>query len=409
MRRGSNLPAVGTYNQTLVLDLIRRSADGISRIELAARTGLSAQTLSNVARRLVAEGWVREGTPVVSGPGKPRTPLQLDPAARCAVGIHLDPAVETVVVVDLLGQVVAQTERTPRPDATREQILGDLVDTVESLLAEGGRSRASVLGIGVAAPGPLDAEAGVLFEPPLLPPVWHDLALGSLLHAATGLPTTVEKDVVAAMVGELWRDAAQELQDSIFVYYGAGVGAGLAVDGTPIRGRTGNAGDVAHLVVEPGGPACGCGQHGCLGAAIAPERLLIDAGVIDGGEPVAASALREHVRDLATRAQGGDDRAVAAVRRAGASLARAVVQINNLLDADVVVVGGPLWTLLSATAGPALVEAVASSTETATVRGIRVLESGLATDAAAVGAACLVLDTAMTPRPTDLMIAGTTH
>lgn len=60
MRRGSNLPAVGTYDQTLVLDLIRRSPDGISRIELAARTGLSAQTLSNVARRLVAEGWVRE-------------------------------------------------------------------------------------------------------------------------------------------------------------------------------------------------------------------------------------------------------------------------------------------------------------------------------------------------------------
>nr|WP_307225015.1 ROK family protein [Microbacterium arborescens] len=312
------------------------------------------------------------------------------------------------MVVDLLGQVVAQTERTPRPDATREQILDDLVGTVESLLAEGGRSRSSVLGIGVAAPGPLDAEAGVLFEPPLLPPVWHDLALGALLHEATGLPTTVEKDVVAAMVGELWRDAAQDLQDSIFVYYGAGVGAGLAVDGTPIRGRTGNAGDVAHLVVEPGGPACGCGQHGCLGAAIAPERLLVDAGVIDGGEPVAASALREHVRDLASRAQSGNDRAMTAVRRAGASLARAVVQINNLLDADVVVVGGPLWTLLSATAGPALVEAVASSTETATVRGIRVLESDLVTDAAAVGAACLVLDAAMTPRPTDLMIAGTT-
>lgn len=406
MRRGSNLPAVGTYNQTLVLDLIRRSPDGISRIELAERTGLSAQTLSNVARRLVAEGWVREGTPVASGPGKPRTPLRLDPTARCAVGIHLDPAVDTIVVVDLLGDVVGHIEREPRQSGSPSEIVADLADAVEALLAEAGRTRASVLGIGVAAPGPLDAEQGVLYEPPLLPAAWHGLALGRLLHEATGLATTVEKDVVAAMVGELWRDTAQELQDSIVVYYGAGVGAGLAVDGTPIRGRTGNAGDVAHLVVEPGGPPCGCGQHGCLGVAISPERLLVDGGITAPGAPVAAPSLRAHLRELAARAVSDDGRARAAVEHAGANLARAVVQINNLLDADVVVVGGPLWALLAPTAGPALARAVAASTETATVRGIRVLGSRLATDAAAVGAACLVLDAAMTARPADLMIAN---
>jgi len=207
-------------------------------------------------------------------------------------------------------------------------------------------------------------------------------------------------------VGELWRDTAQELQDSIVVYYGAGVGAGLAVDGTPIRGRTGNAGDVAHLVVEPGGPPCGCGQHGCLGVAISPERLLVDGGIIAPGAPVAAPSLRAHLRELAARAVADDGRARAAVEHAGANLARAVVQINNLLDADVVVVGGPLWALLAPAAGPALARAVAASTETATVRGIRVLGSRLATDAAAVGAACLVLDAAMTARPTDLMIAN---
>lgn len=406
MRRGSNLPAVGTYNQTLVLDLIRRAPEGVSRIELAARTGLSAQTLSNVARRLVAEGWVREGVPVASGPGKPRTPLQLDPSVRCAVGIHLDPAVDTFVVVDLRGDVVAHVERIPRQAGTPEELVAGLAETVDGLLDRAGRDRASVLGVGVAAPGPLDSDLGALFEPPLLPPAWHGMPLAALMKTAIGLPTTVEKDVVAAMVGELWRDAAQELQDSIFVYYGAGVGVGLAVDGTPIRGRTGNAGDVAHLVVEPGGPACACGQHGCLGVAIAPERLLADAGVIAPDRQIAAPMLREHLRDLAARAASGDERAQAAVERAGASLARAVVQVNNLLDADVVVVGGPLWSLLSPTAGPALVRAVTASTETATVGGIRVLESRLDADAAAVGAACLVLDAAMTARPTDLMIAS---
>jgi predicted NBD/HSP70 family sugar kinase len=406
MRRGSNLPAVGTYNQTLVLDLIRRAPEGVSRTELAERTGLSAQTLSNVARRLVAEGWVREGTPVVSGPGKPRVPLLLEPEARCAVGVHLDPAVDTFVVVDLLGDVIAREERTPRAGGTADEAVAELADGVEEILRRAGRTRESVLGVGVAAPGPLDVERGMLLEPPLLPDAWHDLALGPRLRAATGLATTVEKDVVAAMIGELWCDAAQELQDSFFVYYGAGVGAGLAVDGSPIRGRTGNAGDVAHLVVEPGGPICPCGQHGCLGVSIAPERLLVDGGVLTAGESVPAPALRALVDELARRATADDAAAVRAVEHAGASLARAVVQINNLLDADVVVVGGPLWSLLSPAAAPALARSVAESTETATVRGIRVLESRLTTDAAAIGAACLVLDAAMTARPADLMISG---
>ena len=406
MRRGSNLPAVGTYNQTLVLDLIRRAPEGISRTELAERTGLSAQTLSNVARRLVGEGWIVEGTPVAAGPGKPRTPLQLRPAARCAVGIHLDPAVDTFVVVDLTGAVIAHSERTPPQMGTATDLVADLADAVEELLTAAGVPRERVLGIGVAAPGPFDAERGALFEPPLLAPAWHHAPLREHLFAATGLPTTVEKDVVAAMVGELWMDADQELDDAIFVYYGAGVGMGLAMGGTPLRGRTGNAGDVAHLGVERDGPLCECGQRGCLGAAIAPERLLVDGGVLRAGAAPTAPELRAHVDVLTRRARGGDARAVAAVERVGENLARAVVQINNLLDADVVVVGGPLWSRLAEAARPVLERAVAASRATATVSGIRLLDSALGTDVAAVGAACLVLDSALTARPADLMISS---
>lgn len=406
MRRGSNLPAVGTYNQTLVLDLIRRAPEGISRIELAARTGLSAQTLSNVARRLVNEGWIVEGTPIAAGPGKPRTPLRLDPAARCAVGIHLDPAVDTFVAVDLTGAVIAHAEHTPRQTGTADDLVADLTRAVEELLAAARLPRDRVLGIGVAAPGPLDSARGVLFEPPLLVPAWRHVHLRERLQEATGLAVTVEKDVVAAMVGELWTDANQELDDAIFVYYGAGVGVGLAMDGTPLRGRTGNAGDVAHLVVELDGPSCACGQRGCLGAAIAPERLLVDGGVLAPGASPTAPELRAHLATLTQRAMHGDPAAVAAVERAGENLARAVVQVNNLLDADVVVVGGPLWSLLAAAGRPVLQSAVAASRATATVRGIRLLESSLGTDVAAVGAACLVLDSALTARPTDLMIAS---
>src|SRR3954468_8799970 len=89
MPRGTNLPALGGYNQTLILDLVRRSREGISRVELAEQTGLSAQTISNVSRRLLDDGLIREGGKQIAGPGKPRTILHLEPTARYAVGVHL--------------------------------------------------------------------------------------------------------------------------------------------------------------------------------------------------------------------------------------------------------------------------------------------------------------------------------
>lgn len=403
-RRGSNLPAVGTYNQTLVLDLIRRAPDGLSRVELARRTGLSAQTLSNVTRRLTDEGLISEAGKVISGPGKPRTLLTLNPSARFAVGVHLDPAVDTYVVVDMAGSVVLHAEYTPRsgdPDA----MIAAVAETALDLVDQAGVPLERVLGIGVAAPGPLDAEAGHLLDPPLLP-AWHHIKVRDLLAEASGLPVTLEKDVTAAMVGELWFDHAEELADSMFVYYGAGVGVGLAVGGTPVRGRTGNAGNVAHLIVDPDGPPCPCGLRGCLGPSIEPRRLLEAAGLWPAGPDTGAvgpdtRAALEGLRQLAA-----DDASSAreVLARTADHLARAVIEVNNLLDLDIVVVGGPVWARLSRALEPQLRDRLRANAALTTTRPIEVRQSRLGTDVAAVGAACLMLDRSFTARPADLLI-----
>jgi predicted NBD/HSP70 family sugar kinase len=405
MRRGSNLPAVGTYNQTLVLDLIRRSPAGVSRSELAERTGLSAQTLSNVARKLVDEGMIVEGAPIIAGKGKPRTPLQLNPQARYALGIHLDPAVDTYVLADMNGAVIDHAEHAPDPAKEASRLLPDLAERANALLDRAGIHRDRVLGIGVAAPGPIDLDRGMLLQPPLLPS-WHHVPLRDELQRATGLPVMVEKDVVAAMVGELWVDTDQRLTEAIFFYFGAGVGVGLAVDATPVRGRTGNAGDVAHIVVEPDGPPCQCGQRGCLGVAVAPERLVADAGGDAGGDPQERppSESRDILGRLARAATEGDATAAAVFAQTGMSLARALVALNNLLDADVVVIGGPIWNRIAPAVEPALRRALATTLESTTTRPISLYGTRLSTDVAALGAACLVLDGAFTARPAGLMI-----
>ena len=158
-RRGANLPSIGGFNRTVVLDAVRRSPEGLSRVELAGRSGLSAQTVSNVTRFLIEAGMIVESGTVVSGRGKPRTILRLEAGRRYAVGVHVDPAIVTYVLLDLAGTVVAQsTTSTPTADDPAE-VVRTIADAVDALVVGAEVDVDTVLGVGIASPGPIDAEA----------------------------------------------------------------------------------------------------------------------------------------------------------------------------------------------------------------------------------------------------------
>ncbi|WP_374947357.1 ROK family protein [Agreia sp.] len=407
MHRGTNLPAVGGYNQALILDVIRRSGEGASRVELAEKTGLSAQTLSNVSRRLLDEGLIREGGKTVSGPGKPRTILRLEPEARFAVGVHLDPTVITYVVLDLEGHVVAHS-RTRTPVGTKpEETIRRLTASVTAIVETSGVDATRILGIGIAAPGPLDAEGGQVFNPPRMTE-WHNVPLGASLSASTGLPVFVEKDVTAAVAAERWMGALGDLENSLFFYYGTGLGAGLVVDGTVVRGASSNSGDIGHLIVDPDGPLCRCGKRGCLGDSVAPVSLVIEA--IEAGLVTAPTGPLDSVTvdNGFTRLLGltdeGNDRAAVIVGRAARRIARGVLAIVSILDVDRVVFGGPFWDRASRAFLDIVPGAVSDDPALMMTHPIRFEESKLGADVAAIGAGCLVLDRVLSPKPTDLLI-----
>lgn len=402
MKRGSNLPAVGVYNQALVFDLIRRSEEGLSRSELAEKTGLATQTLSNVTRRLANEGLIHEVGKVISGPGKPRVLLALRPHSRFAVGVHLDPAVDTIVVVNAAGDVVARVEQAPGgADAEPDRLVGRIAHSITELIDSVDLRGGHVLGIGVAAPGPFDREAGRLLNPPLLP-AWHNVGVREEIERASGLPTLLEKDVIATVVGENWFDADQELADAMFLYYGAGLGLGLSVSGAPVHGRTGNAGNIAHIVVDPAGPLCECGSYGCIGVIMEPRRLLAEARGSDAGAAADATRQLELLSNLAAE---GDEQVIRVLEQAATHLATALVEVNNLLDLGIVVLGGPAWSRLGGTLFPVLERAVRTTAVSTSTQTVELRQSQLGADSAAVGAGCLVLDEAFTARTSRLMIA----
>ncbi|MFF1375865.1 ROK family protein [Streptomyces sp. NPDC058308] len=282
---GVNLSALRGHNAALVLDLLRAAGEaGISRLELAERTGLTPQAVSKITARLRAEGLAAEAGRRASTGGKPRTVLRLVPAAGHAVGLHLDRDELTAVLVDLTGTVVAERRAPLAFGAGAWAVVEVAAGEVRELL-EGGEGRGRpVSGVGVALPGPLDHAEGVLHRVTGFPE-WDGFALRDALGARLGLPVAVDKDTNAAALGLALAGAADSFA---YLHLGTGLGAGLVLGGALYRGARTGAGEFGHQVLRLDGPRCECGDRGCV------EALCLAA--------VARGELDEAARVLGTAA-----------------------------------------------------------------------------------------------------------
>jgi predicted NBD/HSP70 family sugar kinase len=276
---GANLPALRSHNAALVLGLLKAAAtrgDGaLSRLELAARTGLTPQAVSKITARLRAEGLVEEAGRRASTGGKPSTGLRLAANARHAVGVHLDGETLAAVRTDLAGRTLAA--RSVPLDLGRPvaEALAAIVREIRTVLDQDPRP---VLGVGVGMRGPLDHATGVLHRVTGYPH-WSGTGLRGELTRGLGLPVTVDKDTNAAALAVLAAPVALRMPvppgsappaepggSLAYLHLGAGLGAALVLDGALYRGGRTGAGEFGHQVVELGGPECACGNRGCLEA-----------------------------------------------------------------------------------------------------------------------------------------------
>ncbi|MFJ9902700.1 ROK family protein [Streptomyces sp. NPDC101152] len=282
---GVNLPALRTHNTALVLDLLRTAGpDGISRLELAERTGLTPQAVSKITARLRGDGLATEAGRRASTGGKPRTVLRLVPGAAHAVGVHLDRDGLRVVLVDLTGDVVGERRAPLDLGAGAEAVVRTVAREVEGITGHGSRPVSpSLLGVGVALPGPLDHTRGVLHRLTGFPE-WDGFPLRDALAERLGMPVVVDKDTNAAALGLA---VAGERGSFAYLHLGTGLGAGLVIGGTVHRGARTGAGEFGHQVIQLDGPPCDCGDRGCVEAlclaAVARGDLAEAARVLGTG------------------------------------------------------------------------------------------------------------------------------
>ncbi|MFC5005050.1 ROK family transcriptional regulator [Dactylosporangium cerinum] len=385
-------------------------ADGVSRVEIAQHTGLTPQTVSGIVRRLIDEGIVREDGARTSNGGKPRTVLRLNADAGRAVGLHFDPVELAAVVVDLLGRPLVIARRpTPRP-ADPTLVTAAMAELVDEVLLDAGVQRSQVLGLGLATPGPIDQHVGMVISPPQLAN-WSRVPIKEMLAAATGLDVTLDNDATAAAVAERWAGAGRGVANFAYFHLGTGVGGGLVLGHQVYRGGSMNAAEFGHTSVAEDGPGCYCGNRGCLESLVNPPAIVAAAHRLLAAGP-AASSLSELYRadplavdhpTICLAAAAGDPLAAAVIDAAAEHLATVVVNVVNIVDVDLVILGGHGIRHVEARFRQAVVRALATRPLARRIRIVDVALSPLGVDAAVVGGAALVLHATFSPQVSSLL------
>ncbi|TIL43469.1 ROK family transcriptional regulator [Mesorhizobium sp.] len=266
--RGTNQEFGRPYNRRIVLESIRLHGP-IARGDIAKRVGLTVQTVSTIVRELEEHGYVLSMREEPRGRGLPPATLRINPEGGYAVGIHVTPLGINAALINLSGDVIESAYReaaNATPDHAFD-LIGAMVLELTGL-RPGGR----VLGIGMALPGPFGVES-MSFIGPTTMAGWKEVALRERLEASTGLPAFFETDMAAAAMGERLYGLGTGYSEYYYLYFGVGLGGVMVHDGSALRGAWGNAGEIGHIPVVPGGEPCPCGNRGCLERYLSLEAL----------------------------------------------------------------------------------------------------------------------------------------
>jgi predicted NBD/HSP70 family sugar kinase len=323
--RGSNQSGMRAYNERLVLSLVRRHGE-ISKAEIARLTGLSNQTVSVIMRQLEADQLLIRGEPMRGRVGQPSVPLSLNPRGAWFLGLKIGRRSTDFVVVDFLGNIVRQAQRTyawPLPEDTVDFTRKAIDETIAML----GEDAARIAGIGIAMPFELWAWADEVGAPAAEMDRWRSFDAGRAIGEICPFPVYVQNDATAACGAELVFGHKPQRQDFIHFYVGTFVGGGVVLNGSLYSGRTGNAGALGSMPVP--GPAGGSEQLIDQASIVVLERRLKAAGI----DPTPLwsnsgdwSAFEAHTRAwLETAARG---------------LAHAIVAAASVIDFEAAMIDG---------------------------------------------------------------------
>lgn len=356
-----------------------------SRAHLTESMGLNRSTIKALVGELAEAGLVTETIPE-SGlrAGRPSHVVvpRSDTAYVLAANIAVD--VVTAAAVGLGGVILGRREYRLSASSMKPEAVA------RRLAAEFGRLRLKVppaawlAGVGVAVPGAVRQVDGLVeFAPNLM---WRAAPLGDLIAQRfdSSVGVRVGNDGDVGGLAEHVRGAGRGIDNLVYLASEVGIGGGIIVGGRLVTGSQGYAGELGHMIVNPGGRTCRCGSRGCFETEVGEEAVLRACGHDPGGG-------RSAILDVFAAANAGEPRAIAGLHAVAIWLARGLATLVNLFNPDIVILGGPLSSLFFLT-GDAIEAEMESMTMFAGRRRVRLVQPGLGEDSGLLGAAELAFE-----------------
>jgi predicted NBD/HSP70 family sugar kinase len=389
MTRPADLSDVRTTNLAVVLRFVRTHAP-CSRADIAASTGLNKATVSSLVTDLLDRHLLRETGLTENRIGRPASMLTLQSRPYAAIGIEVAADQLVAIAVDLTGERLLTWRRAyPGLNGAPGRAEAAVAALAGRVVAKMAAQDRRVLGLTVAAPGLVGAGGGVRFAPHLGRP---ELDLGSALERGLrhpGYDVVIDSAANLAALAEYRIGAEADTPNLLTLLGDVEIGAGIVADGRGLRGGRGFAGQAGHLQVDCAGPQCRCGRQGCL-EAVAGLPALVRHALPDSDHDGPVTDFAPELDRITALAGAGDAHVTGALAETGRLLGRGVSMLAELLDPQVVVLGGSFATL-----APWLLPAVQAELASRTPggnSGCRVTASTLHPDAAALGGAMLALD-----------------
>jgi predicted NBD/HSP70 family sugar kinase len=371
-----------------------------SRADIAGATGLTRATVSALVDDLIAGHLVVEVAPTPkSGAGRPSVGLALDPRGPAGLGLEVNVDYVAACVVDLTGAV---RHREVHHGDQRLRTTGEVLAALDTLATSASAAAAeqglSLAGAALAVPGLVQSRT-VRLAPNL---GWRNVGMPTEI---AGVPVRVDNEANLAALGELFTNPHAG-RNFIYVSGEIGIGAGVIVGGEILTGSRGFSGEIGHVAVQPNGPACRCGAHGCLEQYAGQEAILRAGGLLHAGAPMPISTTRHRDRaalsvrnpaedlapDIAAGARAGNRKVLSALDSAGTALGIVLSGMINLIDVDTVILGG-IYTRLEPWLHNHIARELADRVLAADWAPVAIRPSVLAEDAAVVGAAASVVRT----------------
>lgn len=288
------------------------------------------------------------------------------------------------VLVDGRGKILAVMKRPTLANKGRDAMIERLILTLKDTVKKSGATMKDVAGAGVGFAGPLDPEKGIVFNPPNLPG-WLNVPLRDILEERLKMPVSLDNDANLVALGEYWKGAGRGTESLVCLTLGTGVGGGIVLDGRIWHGASGVAGEIGHMTVVRNGRRCGCGNRGCLEVYASSKGLVFRMQEILKRKK-AGKYNKITPENIEKWALSGDSLANQAIKDTGVILGVAIASLANILNPEVVVLGGGISKIGRLLLDP-IREEVGERAFPKAVERLKIVKAELGDRAGALGAA----------------------